>query len=64
MSRRTGIPTTISLAHQLCRAVVIFDPLIRKVTNNDPAVLAALAAAMAACQLLVTELETYLEQGD
>ena len=64
MARRTGIPTTIKLAHKLCRAVVLFDPLIRKVTNNDPTVLAALAAALAACQLLVTELEAYLEPGD
>lgn len=64
MATRTGIPKIVKIAKALCLAVTFFAPTIRKVTNNDPAVEAALAAALAACTLLEQKLEPYLPPGD
>lgn len=63
MARRTGIPTTIFLARQLCTFVTRYDLVIRRVTNNNAAVIAALEAALASCALLASTLDDYLEQG-
>jgi len=64
MATRTGIPKITKIARALCLAVVVFTPTIRKVTNNSPAVEAALQAALAACALLEAELAAYLPPGD
>lgn len=62
--KRTGIPTIQDTAKELCRLVTKFDPVIRIVTNNDAAVIAALSAANAACATLNAELENFREYGD
>lgn len=64
MAARTGMPTITKLAKQLCKYIVQFEPIIRVVTSNDPAVLAALAAALSACQVLDAELTAYIPVGD
>lgn len=64
MTRRTGIPTLMGLGEKLCKFIVAFTPTIRTFTNNDPAVMAALATALAACEVLHQELANYRELGD
>lgn len=64
MAQRTGIPKIVKIAKALCLAVTFFTPLIRKVTNNDPLVMAALEAALLACAALEAELSRYLPPGD
>jgi len=64
MARRTGIPTLMALGERLCKFIVAFTPTIRAVTNNDVAVMTALATALAACEVLNQELENYRDSGD
>ena len=64
MAQRTGIFKTQSLAKQLCRAVTLADPAIRKVYGSNATLIAALEAANAACALLADEVEAVREFGD
>lgn len=64
MAKRTGIPTLQKTAKRMCDLVVKFDPVIRIVSSNDAAVISALSAALAACQVLDAELENYRDYGD
>jgi len=63
LKAKTGIPTMVSVARLLCRTIFALKPLIIKATNSDPAVLAALAAASAACVALEDSLRPHQEQG-
>ena len=64
MAQRTGIPTLMDVAKEMCRLLLKFDLVIRSFTNNDPAVIAALEAAQAACAVLRQELAEYRVYGD
>lgn len=59
MTRRTGIPSLIDAANELCRLLTKFAPLITALYGSDPAVTAALAAAQAACSALVDALQPH-----
>lgn len=63
-SRRTGIPSLIDIASELCRLISKFGPLIGALYPTNAALQAALAAAGAACQTLETELRQVREYGD
>lgn len=64
MAVKTGIPTVIVVARKLCKVIQALSPLIRKATNNNPDVIAALGAASLACEALELILEPYLVPGD
>jgi hypothetical protein len=64
MSHRTGVPSLIWVARRLCLLVVQFTPVIQRTYPENTALLAALAAANAACSVLGTELEAVREYGD
>lgn len=64
MAQRTGISSLNSLAKQMCRAVTIFTPIIRRVYPENEAILAALDAANAACALLEQETASLIVYGD
>lgn len=57
MTRRTGVPSLIKAAERLCYLILIFSPVIRAVFPDETELLAALAAANAACEALHIELE-------
>ena len=61
---RTGLPTTQKTAKVLCQLIARHSDTILILANNDPAVSAALAAALAACAVLDEELEKYRQYGD
>lgn len=64
MTRRTGIPTILQVAQEMCRLIVKFTPVIQAIYPNNTALLAALAAANAACAELVQEVAAVRELGD
>ena len=64
MAQRTGIPTLIQVAQRLCNLVTKFTPVIANAYPTNTALLAALAAANAACAELVTEASQVREFGD
>lgn len=64
MARRTGIPTIQTVARQLCKYVTKYSSVIAKLYPENAALLAALTAAAAACQVLQVELEAVREYGD
>lgn len=61
--RRTGLPTAKARAYLLCKILVKFQPIIGVYYSTNPALLAAWAAAMAACDVLRVEIEKELPQG-
>lgn len=63
MTRRTGVPSLISLAKRMCQLIVQFSPVIQKLYPENAALHAALAAANAACAALHLELEAVREYG-
>lgn len=64
MARRTGVPTLMHIAHQLCKFIVAFDPIIRRVYPDSTALHLALETTMAACQVLEQELALVRDYGD
>lgn len=60
---KTGIPTLVGVARLVCKTITALRPLILKATDNNPAVLAALAAAQAACSTLDEVLTPFLGTG-
>ena len=64
MARRTGVPSMMQVAQTLCRLIVKFSPVIAVVYPGNAALQAALAAANAACAVLVDELAAVRETGD
>lgn len=63
MAKRTGMPALVSVAKEMCRLITKFEPIIRATTGNDPAVSAALTAAMTACGVLEEVLSEQIEPG-
>lgn len=61
---RVGIPTLLLLSTALCRALTKFGHLIEEKYPDNAALLAALAAANAACSILIPELYKVREWGD
>jgi len=64
MARRTGAPTILLVAKELCRLVTKFTPVLSTVYSGNAALLAALAAANAACAVLVQEITDVTVPGD
>lgn len=64
MARRTGIPTLMMIARRMCDLIVRFTPVIQDLYPTNAALLAALAAANAACAALHVELADVREVGD
>lgn len=63
-TRRTGIPSLIDVASELCRLVAKYGGTIGALYPQNAALQAALAAAAAACLALETQLEQVREYGD
>lgn len=64
MAARTGVPTLMGLAEQMCRYIVRFTPIIQTAFPSNPALQAALVAALAACGELGKELRIVRDYGD
>lgn len=64
MARRTGVPSMIKVAQRLCYLITKFTPILTQLYPNNIALLAALAAANAACGTLSAELAAVRETGD
>ena len=61
---RTGIPSLQKVAKASCDLIARYGTVIRLVGNQDPALIAALEAAQAACAVLDSELEKIRDYGD
>jgi len=64
MARRTGVPALMFVARRLCQLIGDFTPIITQLYGSNAALLAALAAANAACATLHAELAQVREYGD
>lgn len=64
MARRTGLSTLRTVAIFLCKAVGKFRPAIVAVYPGNPTLIAALDAAVIACQVLIAEADIVLPVGD
>lgn len=64
MARRTGLSTLHKISLTMCSAIVRFTPLIQQLYGSNAALMAALAAAGAACHVLTVEIGNELEYGD
>jgi len=63
VNRRTGLPSISKVARVMCRLLTEFSPIIQRLYPNNTALLAALAAALAACSVLQDEVSKQLEEG-
>lgn len=63
MAGRTGIPTLIKVARELCRLILLFGPIITRLYPDNSSLLVAMAAAQAACHTFHDELEKVKEIG-
>jgi len=64
MTKRTYVPSLLFLATRLCRLIARATPIITSTYPGNTALLAALAAANAACATLGEELSKVREYGD
>lgn len=64
MAKRTGVPTMMQVARRLCDLIIKFSPIIAQAYPGNAALMAALAAANAACSELHMELIAVREYGD
>lgn len=64
MARRTGVPSLMDIASRMCLLITKFTPIIVQQYPGNPALLAALSAANAACQALHEQLALVREYGD
>lgn len=64
MATRTGLPTILEVARNLCRLINKFTLVIEVVYPENTALLAALAAANAACAVLASEVQAQIPLGD
>lgn len=62
-NRRTGLPSLDKIAREMCRLIVTFTPIIRSLYPENAALLAALAAANAACEALEEQISGVLQEG-
>jgi len=63
MSKRTGLPTSKGLAYQLCRILAKYHAVILLAYPASPALHAAVAAAMTACEELRKQIALNEEIG-
>jgi len=63
MSRRTGVPSLITVAKRMCDLITRFSPIIQRLYPENTALHAALAAANSACAVLHLQLEEVREYG-
>jgi len=63
MTKRTGVPAMMEVAKRLCNLVVKFTPVIERLYGENEDLMAALAAANAACATLHAELAEVREYG-
>ena len=64
MAQKTGVPSLMAVAREMCRLIVNFTPVIERLYGDNAALMAALAAANAACSALHAELAAVREYGD
>lgn len=64
MAQRTGVPTLLKIAQELCKYVAKYGTVIGLLFPSNTALIAALAAANAACAELAAELAAVRETGD
>lgn len=64
MAKRTGIPSISDAAHELCRLLAKYTAVITILYPDNAPLLAALAAAQAACAVLEAQAELVREYGD
>lgn len=60
MAQRSGLPSILKHARAMCRFIALFTPTIQRLYGGNAALMAALAAANAACEVLATEIEEAL----
>lgn len=63
MARRTGLPSILHLAKQMCRLIALFTPVVKQVYPSATALHAALAAANAACETLHDAITDTIPEG-
>lgn len=61
---KTGIPTLNDIAKEMCKYLAKFGPGLAILYASNPALLAALAAANAACHELAIRTEEVRDIGD
>lgn len=64
MAKRTGAPSIHKVAKRLCILLGKYSGLLSALYPTNTALIAALAAAQAACTTLIAEVEGVLEPGD
>lgn len=64
MAKRTGVPSLLIVAKEMCRLITKFAPIITAAYPSNAALQAALAAALAACAALGDQLMAVREYGD
>lgn len=63
MAKRIGVSTLMRVAHEMCKYIVLFSPLIQHAFPDNLVLQAALEAALLACQELEKELVKVQEAG-
>ena len=63
MTKRTGVPALMEVARRLCILVTKFTPVLTTLYGGNADLMAALAAANAACSTLHEELSAVREYG-
>jgi len=63
MAQRNGFYSIRKYARLMCNYIFLFGPVIRKLYPNNAALIAALDTAMAACEILVNEIDQQAPQG-
>ena len=61
---RTGVPSLMTVAEKMCRLLTKYAHIIQVVYPESQALHVALAAALSACSVLLTELAKVREYGD
>lgn len=64
MAKKTYVPTLLNLSVKLCRYIARATPVITQLYGSNATLMAALAAANAACNDLAQELAAVREYGD
>lgn len=56
MTQRTGVFSLLQVSKRMCKLILAFAPIIRRVYPENTALQLALEAAMASCEVLEQEL--------
>ena len=64
MVKRTGVPTILGLAKELCSFLAVYIPIIEIAFPDEEAVIALLKLLQETACALVVELQPLLEPGD